>query len=283
MKMTKKFLIGAVALVAATLSLASCKQVADENKEGIITGGPKTFNINYKNEGESVIRAYKTTTFKHTGGTVEIKDENVTTNGGVQGFIWDLAEKDGKKSFIIAGVVYNRSTSDSNEVEYYCSKYANVTDIQAKNFGATKTFKITGSTTEDKKAIEDFNAAVAAGTVCELDLTNGFQVLYTKSEVISNQGVDLVLDIIGGDGDSKTATAKGTYDVYIYENGDYSVTSTDTSKAKKHFNIGTEITGYKDTAVTQKPLAIYANVYSKMSMEGSWKFLKDYNYATIEE
>lgn len=38
MKMTKKFLIGAVALVAATLSLASCKMAAGEGKQKEING-----------------------------------------------------------------------------------------------------------------------------------------------------------------------------------------------------------------------------------------------------
>ena len=131
MKIMKK--IAAVTIAAAALfAFAGCSDADDPNE--MITGSNKNYEIDYTNTTKDVSRGYNTTAYKHAGAAVQLDFENAsnTVEGGVMGLIFDLEEKDGAKSFNVIGV----KTKDANgKLGYYVSRFENVTDLQAENFG----------------------------------------------------------------------------------------------------------------------------------------------------
>ena len=139
MKMVKKILFGLVA-VAAVLSLASCG--VKDDTEGIIKGTAGNYSVNYTYDADTTTeyRAYKSTGAKHAGALVKVtfdKDyvsEEAAGNSKF-GLIFGLTEtKNGDqkiRDFYIVGLGANG--------DYYFSRYDDVVDIRANNFGATTT------------------------------------------------------------------------------------------------------------------------------------------------
>jgi len=133
MKMVKKLLLGLVA-VATVLALVSCDGLLNKDDDaGAIKGSGKKYKVSYKNETEVAYRAYKATTLKHAGGLVKVSFDSNNVGTSKMGIIFDLKDDDaneGAREFYIIGL--NPSSSVKN---FYVSKFTNVTDIQAYNFG----------------------------------------------------------------------------------------------------------------------------------------------------
>ncbi len=142
MKMVKKILFGLVA-VAAVLSLASCG-IKKDDPEGIIKGTAGNYSVNYKYENAdttATYRAYKPTGFKHAGALVKVtfNAADLANIGNSKfGLIFGLKEtKNGDqkiRDFYIIGLGAEKHNEEYGK--YYVSKYENVVDIQAENFGA---------------------------------------------------------------------------------------------------------------------------------------------------
>lgn len=109
---------------------------AGDDTEGVIKGRDNDYVVEYDNTGKTLYRAYKETAFKHAGAIVKVTFDNANVGASKMGVIFDLkANKDDKdaKDFYIIGV--NPSAKNSETANFYVSKYTNVTDIQAENFG----------------------------------------------------------------------------------------------------------------------------------------------------
>jgi hypothetical protein len=133
MKMVKKLLLGLVA-VATVLTLVSCDGLLNKDDDaGAIKGSGKKYKVSYNNEETVAYRAYKATTLKHAGGLVKVTFDSNNVGTSKMGIIFDLKDDDaneGAREFYIIGL--NPSSSVKN---FYVSKFTNVTDIQASNFG----------------------------------------------------------------------------------------------------------------------------------------------------
>lgn len=260
------------------LGMMSCSDDDDDDPYNVISGGPKTYKIACTNSNtvpdggapkDYVIRGYESTTFKHTGGTVQItmnKDEAC----GNMGFIFDLkdnANNKGNKDFFIVGVNYKYSGKSG--LGYYISKFENISDILAGNFGATTSGD--GATTAKETEVVTAFAAINAN---DTDITD------------ADGNISFVIDVVGKDtGANKPGSdlEAGQFKVSIYKSSDL-----DGSKVKSDATplvtktITSAQTGY-DGDVPQNKLAVYGNVYAGKTLTGKWKFLGDYNCVEPEE
>ena len=270
MKIMKK--IAAVTIAAAALfAFAGCSDADDPNE--MITGSNKNYEIDYTNTTEETSRGYHSTAYKHAGAAVQLDFLNVnkdTKEAGVMGLIFDLEEKDGVKSFNVIGV---RTAETEGGLGYYVSRFDNVTDIQAENFGTklaenpaketeyVKTFaKAQGEKGTDSKvtvyayAIE--KKAEAAGT----DSANK---AYKENEYIYE--VYLI--------NNKVAKLDRNGNLVDEEGNSVALANSDC--------VATIATGY--TSLEQKKLAVYANVYKGKTLKGTWTYRGDYKEVGVDE
>ncbi|MBQ7159201.1 MAG: hypothetical protein IJS09_07255, partial [Treponema sp.] len=184
------------------------------------------------------------------------------------------------RNFLVFGLSTNYNTG---RISYYASKYYNIGDINAKNFGATA---LSGDT---------LATAIQNGTACEYDITSGLQPFASTS---ATSQLAFWADIyptvktgkthkIGETDDTKDFTGGYTVDLYTGTAGDE-----DLSKLTKvkSIDIPTSVTGYvagdatEGTQVPQNYLAVYANVYTGKTLNGAWYLKQDYYEAdTVEE
>ncbi len=264
----------------------SCSEDDDDPNE-MITGSNKNYSINYDNSDSSATsRGYKTTTFKHLGELVKITINNQSSSSkdGVIGFIWDLKQSksvdgaavtdSGYQNFFAVGIRNNKETP-----EYYISKFFNVTDLQADNFGAWD------SSTNKAVTVSSHADGIAKTTPAELVVSN-FKSL--TSSVLSNGTLTVYVDIYpvysgskyGVDIANHSSDADGSYVVDFY-NADPTDSSANATKLDSVV-IGTDSTGY-----TAKPdqytLGVYANVYGYKTLNGAWYLAKDYADAEVVE
>ncbi|MBQ4377611.1 MAG: hypothetical protein II821_00215 [Treponema sp.] len=280
MKLSKKIL--AAFSVAAALAMAgtfvSCTE-DDDDTEGAISGSGKNYTINYTNTKEELYRCQNTTTFKHMGELVKItfNDQTTNTHNGAMGFIWDLGQsKDainnnsvtlghtdkGYQNFMVVGF-----RNQSSGLQYYVSKFFNVTDLQADNFGAS-----TKVTTHD--------AGIAKTDPVEIDVTGGWQSAGITS-IATDKTMTVWVDIYpifenseyGVNKDAHSSDAAGTYYVDIYDS-DPTATGF-TGSPVKTTKIETSVTGY-NAKPKQNTLAVYANVQPSKTLSGAWNLAKDY-------
>lgn len=104
-----------------------------DDSEKAITGSGQKYKVEYANDSDSPYRAYKETALKHAGALIKVTFDSADVSTSKMGVIFDLKNDDinnGAKEFYILGV--NPRTDAAN---FYVSKYTNVTDIQAENFG----------------------------------------------------------------------------------------------------------------------------------------------------
>ena len=263
MKIMKK--IAAITIAAAALfAFAGCSDADDPNE--MITGSNKNYEIDYTNTTKDVSRGYHSTAYKHAGAAVQLDFENVSknVNAGVMGLIFDLEEKDGVKSFNVIGVKTNNA---NGELGYYVSRFENVTDIQAENFGT--------------KLKEN----PAKETV--------YVTAFAKANGVKNAEKDTITVYAYAIEKLNTATQKYEYEVYLLyadtqigkldkdgnlvaEDG----TAIDLSGVKPVATIPTEYTGSQPT---QKKLAVYANVYGEKTLKGTWTYRGDYKEVGVDE
>lgn len=288
MKLSKKVLaaMSASALLLTAGIFTSCTE-DDDDTEGAISGSGKNYSINYTNSGTDIYRCWNTTSFKHEGELVKvvINNQSSSTKDGNMGFVWDLCQsKDaanpnsvtlghtekGYQNFFVIGAQNNKGT-----IRYYISKYFNVTDLQADNFGASKT-------------VASHDAGIAATDPVEIAV-QGWKNL-SDAKIASDGTVTLWFDIYSPVKDKKygvpyattacTEDATGVYYVDIYDADP--TDSTVTANKIGSSTIESSITGYS-AEPTQNTLAVYANVQPSATLNGSWYLAADYAAAEAVE
>ena len=256
MKMVKKLLLGLVA-VATVLTLVSCDGLLNKDDDaGAIKGSGKKYKVSYKNETDVAYRAYKATTLKHAGGLVKVSFDSNNVGTSKMGIIFDLKDDDaneGAREFYIIGL--NPSSSVKN---FYVSKFTNVTDIQAANFG-------TDLTENPAKEIEIVPLATSNNITFPAADADGKYSVYVYYKALTDGSFDWkILNI-----DDDTAKA------YDWEAGNFvssAVIKSGNTKAKA----GTEYAACEEGKQPQNKIAFYAQVAAGVELKGNWNVIGTY-------
>jgi hypothetical protein len=288
MKISKFVKLGALALLATSLCFVGCEVEDDDDSEGAISGSNKNYSINYTNSSSDIYRCWNTTTFKHLGEVVKIQVNSQTSSSkdGNMGFVWDLCQskdainnnsktlghKDsGYQNFFVVGLQWNAGTP-----RYYISKYFNVTNLQAENFGAARTVSShdAGIQATDPVEIAVVGWKNLTASDFALDTSGSFTAYVDIYPVYTNS-------TYGCNKTAHTSDEAGSFVVEIY-NADPTATNANlTPKATK--TIDPNVTGYT-AKPAQNTLAVYANVQPSKTLKGTWYLAKDYAEAeTVEE
>ena len=285
MKISKLLKVGAFALLAASLCFVGCKTEDDDDTKNAISGSNKNYKVEYTNSASDIYRCWNTTTFKHEGELVKItfNDQTSSTHNGVMGFVWDLGQsknaasvtegstttapaitENGYQNFMVVGF-----RNQSSGLQYYVSKFFNVTNLQADNFGATSA-----------NAVTTHKAGIAKTVPCEIDVSDGFQntgITTIASDKTMNVWVDIYPifenSSYGINRNAHSSDAAGTYIVDIYDS-DPTATGF-TGSPVKTIKIEPSVTGYS-AEPTQNTLAVYANVQPSKTLSGAWNLAEDY-------
>ena len=271
MKMTK-VLFGA-AIFGLVFGFASCKNEDDEND--MIRGSGSKYTIAYTNETNDVSRGYSSTRAGHDGELVQFTFDKSSTDGGVLGVIWDFNEESStkKRTFWVLGLAANRNSSSG--LEYYISKFYNISEINSQNFGAGVS----------KNSLTELASTISAGTACELvkkDFTS--TGVATKASSLSIWA-DIYPTLATGTHvpgtEDNRADYTGGFTVKLYS---ADPTGNDIATEIATIDISTNETGYTGADnLKDKKLAVYANVYGQKSLNGAWNLLEDYNEAEVIE
>ena len=102
-----------------------------DDTESAIKGSNDNYSINHENSTKEKYRAYKETALKHAGALVKVTFNTADTGSSKIGVIFDLKKSanEGADDF------YAIAVGQEGGGTYYVSKFTNVTDIQADNFG----------------------------------------------------------------------------------------------------------------------------------------------------
>ena len=274
MKISKLFKVGAFALLAASLCFTSCKKEEDDDEHRMISGSNNNYTLSYDNSGSSATsRGYVTTRNAHLGALCQITlNKGYSGSGAAMGYIWDISSTDASASaeelaravsskprnFCIVGFGYSSSIGKFSP---YVSRYTNVYDIQAENFG-TKGVTVNGKTEE---AVEKEYLSLSEKTLTADSDGNYVMTVNVYEEKDNNDKTTggYVVDIYNG------AVAKAEL-------------ATATKLATK--TIPAADLGYAtDKKTTQRQGAVYANVYAKSKASGSWKYLVTYSADEVVE
>ena len=289
MKLSKKVL---AAMSAATLIMTagiftSCGDEEADDENNMITGSNNTYTLSFDNSANSTTsRSYVPTKNNHRGALVQIQlDKGYTGSGAAMGFIWDLYSTDATAS---AEEVVRTATEKPRNLciasfanfngtyKAYVSRYTNVYDLQADNFG-------TKVTDEAKKAVEiEYIKSSDNKALTKVD--DNYAITVNVYEETAEKTVE---------GSTNTETwYTGGYVVDIY-NG--LVTAADLESETPPSKLATTVIpaddlGYTEVkksltshAVAQKQCAVYANVYAKSNATGSWKYLDTYTADEVVE
>ena len=265
MKIMKKIAV-AVFAGAMVFGLASCGGVGDDDPNKMISGTNKVYTIDYTNETDVVSRGYNATAYKHAGAAVQLDFENVSknVNAGVMGLIFDLEEKDGVKSFNVIGVKTNNA---NGELGYYVSRFENVTDIQAENFGT----KLKENPAKETVYVTAFAKANGVKNAEKDTITVYAYAIEKLNE--STKKYEYKVYLLYADTQIGKLDKDGNL---VAEDG----TAIDLSGVKPVATIPTEYTGSQPT---QKKLAVYANVYDGKTLKGTWTYRGDYKEVGVDE
>ena len=294
MKLSKKLIaaFSVAAMLVTALSVTGCKK--DDDDDDMIQGSNKNYSINVSasevntDEKAAANRGYKSTTFEHRGELVRFTFNNSKDDGGVLGFIWDLennkeklsdGEKVNNRNFFVLGLATNYL---DGKIQYYVSKYYNVRDISARNFGAH----------DGKDTVKYTEEKAAAGTTCENDLSKGFKDLVSTSA----EKVVIWADIYPTVNNTQTHKAGATDPEASFTGGwsiDFYKGTADSEtlgeKIGDTFTIDPKDTGYvagsasSGTKIPQNYLAVYANVYKDKALNGAWFLKHDYYHDDVVE
>ncbi len=273
MKMVKKILLGTLT-VAAILAFASCKQPDDPKKA--INGSGNNYSIDWTNEDNNVYRAYNPTSFNHAGALVKVTFEKPdASNFSKMGVIFNLTENtDKSKSFCIIGLA--AATGAKN---FYVSRFSNITDIQAANFGAT------------------VNAATGPSEKVEVDLTDANRIT-TLPPAAADGSVSYYIYYKAFPNGTTGTAGKGYYEYGVYNFTEEQATAANAMMKKETaaeeatlarinalgvtpLKSGTITDAFdlKNGDVPQTKMAVYAMVSAKKSLKGKWKYLDMYKEA----
>ncbi|MBR4598563.1 MAG: hypothetical protein IKO39_00750 [Treponema sp.] len=313
MKISKLLKVGAFALLAASLCFVSCGKDDDENQ--IIQGNGNNKSVDYFNDtsatavtdGEKpagTCRGYSSTALQHQGELVRIclSDSKGTTTesiskyptktyGGVMGFIWDLNtskvdsidDKDTNRNFWILGLAVGSDGSDTTKVKYYISRYFNVKDISAKNFGSS----ITVTSSSEVVSTETVYEYVKTNFT---DLTNTTDdKLYIWVDIYPTLKTGVSAHVPGTQDLKENYTGGWSIDFYK-ANSDGSINTSEKYNTQT-ISISPEETGYTAATVTsgtanpmpENYMACYANVYNNKRVTGEWFLKSDYFVDNIVE
>ncbi len=280
MKMVKKILLGLTA-AATLMTFVSCQREEAGTKDMIdVNGGSSKASIDYKNDGDSLARSFKSLNNKHLDAICHIKmtptelaDKNHKTNG-VMGFIFNIVKNEttGKYSFTIAGLRYNQETK---QVQGYVETFK---DVEGDKLNSELP---TGIKAEGNKTYAD---------------AFGFD-LYKTTASSGLPPVDVWIDVVANNGASEgrgagNAASAGTYTVTFYDadpqrtkgTGDtltYKNIGTESGKARvlyqgtvKASEVNNKIGDGTNAKLSnmQADLGFYANVQPKENLKGEWKF-----------
>ncbi|MBQ4377613.1 MAG: hypothetical protein II821_00225 [Treponema sp.] len=272
MKVSKLFKIGAVALMVSSLCFVGCKDEEDDDENGMISGSNNNYTLSYDNSASSdTSRGYVATRNNHLGALCTITlNKDYTNNGAAMGYIWDLSSTDASASadevaravsskprnFCIVGFA-----NFSGTYKAYVSRYTNVYDIQANNFG-TDGVDVNGT---KQTAVE--TEYIKSSDNKTLTAVDGAYIMTVN-----------VYEEKDGEGNTT-----GGYVVDIY-NGAVAKADLGTTEKLTSYTIPASDLGY-DTAkkATQKQGAVYANVYAGSKVTGSWKYLDTYSADEVVE
>lgn len=268
MKMVKKVLMG-LAIAASVLALAGCVPQADDTEKAIKKNSLTTYTVDYKNEGTDLYRAYKNAATAHAGALVKVTFEESETPDvrNKMGVIFNLKEtkdkknKVSKRDFYIIGLGTAPKAGVGN---FYVSKFTNVTDIKAENFG-TKLAENKAEEVEIVKLATTNNIEMPAAVEGKITLwvyfkadkaSGGFDYAVIKdSATIKNISInkDTTLDDFSGE----TILAKGNTHV----EGE----STKNAVTEKEWAADA-----KDSEI-QNGIAFYANIQKDTTLLGTWE------------
>lgn len=314
MKLSKKILaaFSATALLATASFFTSCSEDDEDDPERAITGSNNSYVVDYdntngyeadtttdsKNSSTKVYRAWKRTTLKHQGALTKITlkkgNGNAGNKDGVMGFAWDLTTATGtdatddstSETFNVVGIRNYNGT-----VSAYVSRYFNITNKQANNFGVTSA---NSSTT---------NPATAPTEAAEYDVSSGYQTLKTGvTDEEYSVWVDVFAKLSTTDAtkddegtvlsktlDDYTNASAGSWIIAIYSK-DPTLESTTADDLLKSFVIPAKTnsavgSGYDSTMTSsiQKKQAVYANVYNGGHLVGAWDYADTYHLDEVVE
>ncbi len=291
MKMTKKVLLTAAVMAAASLGFMGCTGDADDDDPNeMFSRGVNNFDIEYNNKESSVSRGVNVTAQNHKGAFIKATMEKQDGNGGVLGFMWDItvdgttevveAGNTSPWSFWLIGLNYGTaSNGTSTELKYYVSKYKNVTDKQAQNFGATSAanlaaFNAATGVSEYEK-VKAFTSFAPNGGV------NGSATITNTADKAWTVYIDIAQSL-GSDGKADGGFIVRLYTPQTVGNANKVETSwADNYLAK--IEIGPSETGYTSESIKQKQLGVYANVYGNSYVKGSFSYKDTYAQAGLAE
>ena len=279
MKMVKKILLG-LAAGAVAIGMISCKNTDDTKKA--IEGSGSNYSIDYTEEDGQNYRAYKSTAMNHAGALVKITFDNPENdNYSKMGVIFDLHDNDkdkNAKDFYIIGL------AGSSSLNFYVSKFTNVTDLQADNFGT----KLSENPAKEEVIYDTTNKSTGIGSITRPAAVDGKVSYYVYFKEFMNKTGDTskgyfeyavysmddetaakVKTIVNSTEDGKNAAAiEGT-------NG---VTKLYSDKIADAFDLKTN-TDTQKKYLPQNQLAVYVNVIANKTLKGTWKFLEMYKEA----
>lgn len=313
MKMTKKVLFGA-AILAMVFGFASCKN-EDDDPEGAIKGSNNDYTVSYDNTNgygteadkkdsslTGVYRAWKRTSLKHLGALTKITlnkgsaAEGAGKNSGVMGFAWDLQTATGgesssdstSESFNVVGIRNNNGT-----LQAYVSRFYNITNKQANNFGATTAAsKLTAypSTATEYDVTKDTTGATwvtlkSGVTGDTADVWIDVTVKLTDGESDKQKGLSQTLAAVASDAN----WTAGAWAIAFYTSDPATATTTPVKTviipAASATNLGSCYAAVADTTKkiaaiassgSQKKQAVYANIYKGHILNGAWKYADTY-------
>ena len=278
MKLSKILMSGAL-VAALAFGVMGCKAEDDDDELKALSGSNNNYSVDFKNEGNDVYRAYHTTTFKHAGALCQVTMNTSNGGKGAMGYIWDLesnstrAEKEPRRFFIVG---FNYDYTAKDKVAYYVSRYSDVTDIEAINFGAPS------NGAAEKEYIKLSATNVCVPTIdANGDLTMTFDV-YEDGEFTVDEN-----------GKKKYTSYNGGFVVDIY-NGKIETADLKTANKVKSVKIPAADVGYKTAesdvtkpicgaSANQKNGAVYVNVYKGSTLKGNWHYADTYKAAEVVE
>lgn len=280
MKMVKKVLMG-LAIAASVLALAGCVPQADDTEKAITKNTLTKYTVDYKNEGTDLYRAYKNAATPHAGALVKVTFEESETPDvrNKMGVIFNLKETKDKKNkvsnrdFYIIGLGTAKKDGVGN---FYVSKFTNVTDIKAENFG-TKLAENKAEEVEIVKLATTNNIEMPAADEGKITLW-----VYFKADKAS-----------GGFDYAVIKDYAGITSVKI--NKDTKLTDFDSEKILAKGNTHTT-GGDTDTVVTEREwaadaadseiqngIAFYANIQKDTTLLGTWELPVGKTYLSAED
>ena len=257
MKMVKKILLGMVA-TAAIIGFVGCKATVDDPEEAI-TGSGNDYSVSYDNtSGEDVYRAYHSTEQNHAGALVKVTFDKKDVGASKMGVIFDLkdsANKDAKDFYIIGlGTASTRN--------FYVSKFTNVTQLRAENFGT----KLTENPAKEDPIVDlgddDINVPAAG--------SDGKVTMYVYFKAFKEGKYEWAVLNLSDERAASLAKSMNTITLDSFNGAE---------KLKSGEITGAFAAVTSDLKIPQNQLAVYAMIVQGVNMSGSWKYLDTYKEA----